>query len=84
MSCVKSVYCVFQGSVKDISRKFQVCFNGVSSGREFQGCFKEVSRVIHGSLMCFSGKFQWYFKKNFKVVSRKFQGCFKEFSIMFQ
>ena len=37
--------------------------------RKFQGCFKQVSRVIQGNL---------------KGASRVFKGCFKEVSKMFQ
>ena len=45
---------------------FQGNFRGVS--RKFEGCLKEVSRVLQGS---------------FKGISRKFQGCFKEVSRVF-
>ena len=47
-------------------------------------CFKEVSRVFHGSFKGVSRKLQGRFKKvsrvfegSFKCVSRKFQGYFK-------
>ena len=59
----------FSFSVFEVCSAFRMstrCLKGVS--RKFQGCFKEVSRMFHGSL---------------KGVSRKFEGCFKEVSRVF-
>ena len=42
--------------------------------RKFQGCFKEVSRVLTESFMGVSRKFKGYVKK----ISRVFQKSFKE------
>ena len=54
-------------------------------------CFKEVSRVFHGSFKGVSRKIQGCFMEvsrvfqgSFKGVSRKFQGCFTEVSRVFQ
>ena len=43
-------FIVLQGSFKGVSSKFQECFNGVLSG--FQGCCKAVQRVFEGSFKC--------------------------------
>ena len=56
---------MFPGSLKGISRKFQ----------EFQGRFKEVSRVFQGSFIELSKVFQ----ESFMDVSTKIEGCFKKF-----
>ena len=55
---VVEVEMVFQGSFKDVSRKFE------SVSTKFQGCFKKVSR-------CFK-KVSRLFQGSFKGVSRKF------------
>ena len=63
---------MFQGSFRDISRKFQECFKIVS--RVFQESFRDVSRKIEGCLMLkgvFSG-FQEYLKE----IQEEFQGSF--------
>ena len=44
-----------------------------TSPKEFQWCFKEVSRVFQGSFREISR----VFKKSSKDVSSKFEGCFK-------
>ena len=46
------------GSFKKVSRKFQA-FKGVL--REFQGCFKEVLRMIQGSVRAILMKFSCCF-----------------------
>ena len=54
-------------------------------------CFKEVSRVFHGSFKGVSRKIQGCFKEVSRVfqgrvkgVSRKCQGCFKKVSMVFK
>ena len=67
----------------DVSRKLQGRLKGVL--REVLGCFKEVSRVFHESLMEeeVSRMFQGCFMI-FKDVSRVFQGSFKKTFKVFQ
>ena len=47
-------------------------------------CFKEVSKKFQGSVKIVSIKFQGYFKKRLKGVSRKIKVCFKEIFSGFQ
>ena len=72
---------MFQGSCKDILRKFSGCLQKISR------VFKESFKCISGKfLVCFkdeSGKFQGWFKKvlrvfleGFKGVSSMIEGCF--------
>ena len=55
-------------------RLLQESFEAVS--RNFHRCFKEVSRVLQGSLKCVS--------KSVKDVSRKIEECFERDSRVFQ
>ena len=61
---------MFQGSVKDISRK---CFK-----------LKGISRMFQGSIKSDSWEFNVFFRKVSMVFQEKFQGCFKEVSRVFQ
>ena len=57
---------MFQGSFKDVYRKFQGCFLDVLW--LLQGNFKSISRKFQKRLRKFQG--------NIKGASRKFHGCF--------
>ena len=65
-------------SSNGVSRKFQGCL-------KFQGCFKEILRMIKDSLKVISRKFEGFFmgvlsvfQGSFNGVLRKFHGRFKE------
>ena len=55
---------------------------GVS--REFEGCFKEVLRVLTESFKGASRKWKGLFQKSFKGVSRKIERCFNEVQLVFE
>ena len=59
---------------QNVLRELQGCLRGVCL--KFQGCFKEVSRMFHGSLRVCTD--------NIKGVSRKFKECFEEVLRVFQ
>ena len=80
---------MFQGSLKDISKKSKGCFKEVS--KVFQGtfreCFKEISRKCKQSLL--QGNFSFKcvsicFDKCFMGDSWMFQGCFKKVARVFK
>ena len=78
----------FQGSLKEVQKVCQGCFNGVSGSfkevswkvqeclkevsRVFQDSYKGVSRQIEGDFSVFQGYFK-NFKRNFRKVSKVFQ-----------
>ena len=76
-SSCKGVSIVFKSSLTGLSGKSQRCFKEVS--KKFQEWFngvsrEEIQRKFQGSFKCFSRVFQ----RNFEGVSRKFRGFFKE------
>ena len=73
---------VFQGSFRDISRKFQECFNL----RKILGYFKKVSRFFQERSKVSQGSFQWVsrvLERSSEQISGKFQICFRGFSRKF-
>ena len=81
------IWTVFQGSFKDVSRKFmgvsrkiEWCFEG-GTLKIFKGCFKGLSTNFQGwfdkDWRVFGGSFN-FFSRSFKVISKKFKGCFRE------
>ena len=70
---------MFLGCFKDVSRKIEVCFNGVLSGFQgnlTEGCSESPLRGIQGSFKVY--------KRSLKGVSRQFQRCFNKVSSVFK
>ena len=78
----------FLGCFKEVSRKIEVCFNGVHGClKEVQWVFEEIFKGVSRKFKCFSrwrgvprdlqGSFKGI-KKSSKGVSRQFQRHFKE------
>ena len=86
---------VFQGSFKEVSRKFQECFKKVSIFQEslkgvswkIGGYFKGVFSGFKGYFRCFKGvsmKFQGFSMKVFEVLQGSFRGVTKQFKGCFK
>ena len=65
-------------------KSFNVVSRQFKGYLKFNGSFKEVLRVFHGSFKGVSRKFNECFKEDSRVFQGSFRGCFKRVSRLFQ